>query len=316
LIDSSLAVPAATSALFVPRRLRRGYERFELVFAGKDVPADATLMLRLGVLPAQPDRPTPARLAQAGLPALALSPWLSPTDAATTLLGRLALWLAPPLVVAAVAFWAFTAGGEDAKVEFRVDGTAVATVSLGQALQRAEAEVGYDLVRPRKLPGGYRPEYVDALWVDDEVRHTREQRVMIGYADTSGGETPLTIVQGADPVGPTVRLVRSTPAPTAWKSIRAGGTAGRTTGRSTEAARRTFRSRSGGPIHRHRRKWRGSSVRSTGSNGHPRSFASGARVSSWFLTGIAIRQTAYRRCSVRVPGSAGAGVLRWPSGRP
>jgi hypothetical protein len=110
-------------------------------------------------------------------------------------------------VVAAVAFWAFTRGGAEPRVEFRVDGVTVATVSLDEAIRRAEAEVGYDLVRPRRLPGGYRPDYVDALWVDDEVRHTREQRVMIGYADTSGGETPLTIVQGADPVGPSVRLV-------------------------------------------------------------------------------------------------------------
>lgn len=121
--------------------------------------------------------------------------------------GRLALWLAPPLAVAAVALWAFTGKGDDPKVEFRVDGAAVATVSLGEAIRRAEAEVGYELVRPRDLPGGYRPEYVDAVWVDDEIRHVRAQRAVMGYADTSGGATPLTIVQGASPVGPTVRLV-------------------------------------------------------------------------------------------------------------
>lgn len=122
--------------------------------------------------------------------------------------GRLALWLAPPLVVAAVAFWAFIRGGGDPKIEFRVDGTAVATVSLDEALRRAGAEVGYDLVRPRKLPRGYRPEYVHAVWVDDELRGTRDHRVVIGYADTEGRETPLTIAQGQQPVGPTVRLVQ------------------------------------------------------------------------------------------------------------
>lgn len=122
--------------------------------------------------------------------------------------GRLALWLAPPLVVAAVAFWAFTGKGDDPKVEFRVDGTAVATVSLGEALQRAGAEVGYDPVLPHDLPGGYRPEYVDAVSVDDELRGARDHRVVIGYADTKGRETPLTIAQGQQPVGPTVRLVQ------------------------------------------------------------------------------------------------------------
>ncbi|HML98359.1 MAG TPA: hypothetical protein PKD75_07755 [Tepidiformaceae bacterium] len=122
--------------------------------------------------------------------------------------GRLALWLAPPLAVAAVALWAFTGKGDDPEVEFRVDGAAVATVSLGEAIQRAEAEVGYELVRPRDLPGGYRPEYVDAVWVDDELRRARDHRVVIGYADTKGRETPLTIAQGQQPVGPTVRLVQ------------------------------------------------------------------------------------------------------------
>lgn len=111
--------------------------------------------------------------------------------------GRLTLWLAPPLAVAAVAFWAFTGKGDDPKVEFRVDGTAVATVSLGEAIRRAEAEVGYELVRPRDLPGGYRPEYVDAVWVDDELRSARDHRVVIGYAETKGRETPLTIAQCA-----------------------------------------------------------------------------------------------------------------------
>lgn len=122
--------------------------------------------------------------------------------------GRLALWLAPPLVVAAVALWAFIGKGDDPKVEFRVDGAAVATVSLGEAIRRAEAEVGYELVRPQSLPGGYRPEYVDAVWVDDELRSARDHRVVIGYADTEGRETPLTIAQGQQPVGPTVRLVQ------------------------------------------------------------------------------------------------------------
>ncbi len=70
LIGSSLALPGNELRVYSFRGgFGEKYERFELVFAGKDVPADATLTLRLGVLPAQPDRPTPARLAGPGLPA-------------------------------------------------------------------------------------------------------------------------------------------------------------------------------------------------------------------------------------------------------
>ncbi len=95
LIGSSLAVPGNELRVYSFRGgFGEKYERFELVFAGKDVPADATLMLRLGVLPAQPDRPTPARLRPGRSARPGSVAWLSPTDAATTLLGRLALWLA------------------------------------------------------------------------------------------------------------------------------------------------------------------------------------------------------------------------------
>lgn len=70
LIGSSLALPGNELRVYSFRGgFGEKYERFELVFAGKDVPADATLTLRLGVLPAQPDRPTPARLAGPGLAA-------------------------------------------------------------------------------------------------------------------------------------------------------------------------------------------------------------------------------------------------------
>jgi len=72
LIDSSLAVPGGNLSVYSFRGgFGEDYERFELVFAGKDVPEQPVLTIRLGVLPAQPDRPTPARLAQAGLPARA-----------------------------------------------------------------------------------------------------------------------------------------------------------------------------------------------------------------------------------------------------
>jgi hypothetical protein len=121
--------------------------------------------------------------------------------------GRLALWLAPPFAVAAVAFWAFTGRSDDPKVEFRIDGVTVASVPLSEAIRRADAEVGYRVVRPRRLPSGYQPEYVDVAWMNDEVRGSRYQRVVFGYADTSGGTTPLIIIQGHDPVGPGIRLV-------------------------------------------------------------------------------------------------------------
>jgi hypothetical protein len=70
LIGSSLAVPGNELRVYSFRGgFGEEYQRFELVFAGKDVPTGAALTLRLGVLPAQPNRPTPARFAEPGLPA-------------------------------------------------------------------------------------------------------------------------------------------------------------------------------------------------------------------------------------------------------
>jgi hypothetical protein len=123
--------------------------------------------------------------------------------------GWLVLWLAPPVaVVMAVAVaWSMTSRAEDPEVEFRIGGTPVATVPLSEALRRAEAELGYGLVRPRDLPDGYRLDYVDAAWIDDPVRLARFPRAFFGYADTSGGATPLLITEGNEPVGPRIRLV-------------------------------------------------------------------------------------------------------------
>lgn len=70
LIGSSLALPGNELPVYSFRGgFGEKYERFELVFAGKDVPTDPTLTLRLGVLPAQPGTVAPARLADPGLPA-------------------------------------------------------------------------------------------------------------------------------------------------------------------------------------------------------------------------------------------------------
>ncbi|NJD66058.1 MAG: hypothetical protein FIB00_12630 [Chloroflexi bacterium] len=70
LIGSSLAVPGNELRVYSFRGgFGEKYERFELVFAGKDVPTDPALTLRLGVLPAQPGTATPARLADPRLPA-------------------------------------------------------------------------------------------------------------------------------------------------------------------------------------------------------------------------------------------------------
>ncbi len=70
LIGSTLAVPGNELRVYSFRGgFGEKYERFELVFAGKDVPTDPALTLRLGVLPAQPGTATPARLAGPGLPA-------------------------------------------------------------------------------------------------------------------------------------------------------------------------------------------------------------------------------------------------------
>jgi hypothetical protein len=69
LIGSTLAVPGNELRVYSFRGgFGEGYERFELVFAGKDVPMGAALTLRLGVLPSQPGGPTPSRLADPGLP--------------------------------------------------------------------------------------------------------------------------------------------------------------------------------------------------------------------------------------------------------
>lgn len=70
LIGSSLALPGNELGVYSFRGgFGERYERFELVFAGKDIPTDPALTLRLGVLPAQPGTATPARLADPGLPA-------------------------------------------------------------------------------------------------------------------------------------------------------------------------------------------------------------------------------------------------------
>ncbi|HML98360.1 MAG TPA: hypothetical protein PKD75_07760 [Tepidiformaceae bacterium] len=69
LIGSTLAVPGNELRVYSFRGgFGEKYERFELVFAGKDVPTDPALTLRLGVLPAQPGTATPARLADPGIP--------------------------------------------------------------------------------------------------------------------------------------------------------------------------------------------------------------------------------------------------------
>lgn len=78
LIGSTLAVPGNELRVYSFRGgFGEKYERFELVFAGKDVPTGAALTLRLGVLPAQPGTATPARLASPGLPAEATIPLAS-----------------------------------------------------------------------------------------------------------------------------------------------------------------------------------------------------------------------------------------------
>ncbi|MBE0607895.1 MAG: hypothetical protein IH609_00805 [Dehalococcoidia bacterium] len=78
LIGSTLAVPGNELRVYSFRGgFGEKYERFELVFAGKDVPTDPALTLRLGVLPAQPGTATPARLAGPGLPAEATIPLAS-----------------------------------------------------------------------------------------------------------------------------------------------------------------------------------------------------------------------------------------------
>ena len=64
LIDSSLSTRGGSPRVYSFRGgFGEKYDQFELVFAGDNTPADVALTLRLGVLPAQPDRPTPARLA-------------------------------------------------------------------------------------------------------------------------------------------------------------------------------------------------------------------------------------------------------------
>jgi len=68
LIDSTLATRSGDLRVYAFRGgFGDGYAQFELVFAGKDAEAETMLALRLGTLPAQPGRPTPARLAGEGL---------------------------------------------------------------------------------------------------------------------------------------------------------------------------------------------------------------------------------------------------------